>query len=184
LIPEIKKNILDNVQYHTLKNAIKSYLDISNIPFDECGRKCISDITMPLLKEYSEILMPMAKNFFNSNTLVPSYTLFTEYSDTNINLHKHKDANACTYTIDLVLYQNKPWGLWIDGVEYLANENEAIFFWGEDQLHWRETIENNNNIVGVIFFHYVEPDHWLFTKGPEHRQVIIEGYRNEPWFPK
>ncbi len=31
-----------------------------------------------------------------------------------------------------------------------------------------------DTILFVVFFHYVEPDHWYFTKGPEH---IYEIYK-------
>jgi hypothetical protein len=176
--PTILKNILEEKDFIYLKETISQYINKNNIGFDEFGRKGIGHQQLPILQEYSKKLLPIAKNFFDSNNLIPTYTLFTEYSDTNISLHKHKDANACTYTIDLVLYQEKPWALWIENKKYLANENEAILFWGEEQLHWREPIENNLDKIGVIFFHYVEPDHWWFTKGPEHVKVIRQNMQD------
>lgn len=176
--PQIVSNVLNKKDFDILKDYIKSFIDSHNIPTDEFGRKCIPDSSAPILEEYSRKLMPLAQKFF-SKTLLPSYTLFTEYCENTVSLHKHKDANACTYTIDLVLYQDRPWGLWVEDKEYLANENEAVLFWGEEQLHWRETIQDNNNIVGVIFFHYVEPDHWWFTHGPEYVEVVREKLRKE-----
>jgi hypothetical protein len=172
--PEIIKNIFSDKDFNELKNYLKNHELLKKVSFDENGRRGVHSVNDPALNEYSLKLLPIARSFFESQTLETSYTLFTEYSDTNINLPKHKDLNACTYTIDLVLYQDKAWGLWVDGVEYLVNENEALFFYGEDQEHWRETVENNNNIVGVIFFHYVEPDHWYFTKGPEYVRELIK----------
>lgn len=182
--PEIISNVLSKEDFDRIRLYFKDYIKDNDIGLDEFGRKSIGDAQASILKEYSDKLLPLAKSFFKSDSLVSSYNLFCEYCDKTVSLHKHRDANACTYTVDLVIYQDKPWGLWIEGKEYLAEENEAVFFWGEDQVHWRETIEDNKNIVGVIFFHYVEPDHWLFTKGPEHRLKVIESYKNESWFPK
>ena len=102
-----------------------------------------------------------------------------EYSDEVISLHKHKDANACTYTLDLVLYQGDTWALYVDGRPYRANPNEAILFMGEEYEHWRETLYNNTGRIGVVFFHYVEPDHWYFTEGPDHFYKILETRRME-----
>jgi hypothetical protein len=174
--PEVLTNVLSPEDFRNIKEHFINHKEKNLLGFDENGRKLITDNDQ-ILKKYSEKILPIARGFFKSDSLLPTYSLFAEYSDTNINLPKHTDANACTYTVDLVLYQNSPWGLWIDGVEYIANENEAICFWGEDQEHWRNSVDNNNNIVGVIFFHYVEPDHWWFTKGPEHVRVVWEQKR-------
>jgi hypothetical protein len=169
--PEIKKDILSKEDFLRLQNTLKNLVTNTDIAFDEFGRKIFAP---DILQEYAEKLLPLARDFFKSQTLLSSYSLFSEYSDKTISLTSHKDINACTYTIDLVVYQDRPWGLWIDGVEYIAEENEAIFFLGEDQQHWRETIENNESTIAVIFFHYTEPDHWYFTKG---RDYIFEIYK-------
>jgi hypothetical protein len=169
-------NVLSDLDFVKLQSHFKQKMSDSTVNFDEFGRRNVSSISEPILLEYSELLLPKVREFF-SETLVPSYSLFVEYSNTEISLYKHKDANACTYTLDLVLYQNRPWGLWVEGEEFLAKENEAIMFWGEDQEHWRETVKDNDNVVGVAFFHYVEPDHWLFTQGPEYVETIRERQR-------
>ena len=169
MIPEIKKNLFSEKEFELLKNTLKKEAMDKEKHYDELGRKIFST---NLVEEYAEKLLPLARDFFNSNTLLHSYSLFAEYSNKNISLPKHKDDNACTYTIDLVVYQDRPWGIWIEGKEYLLNENEAVLFWGTEQEHWRETVEENNDIIAVIFFHYVEPDHWWFTKGPEYINVL------------
>jgi hypothetical protein len=170
MIPEIKKNVLSMEDFNALRNSLKEKVITEGGQYDDRGRKIFSP---QIVNECAEKLVPFAREFFKSDTLLHSYSLFAEYSDKNISLPKHKDGNACTYTIDMVLYQDKPWGIWIEGKEYLLNENEAVLFWGTEQEHWRETIEDNNNTVAVIFFHYVEPDHWWFTKGPDYINVLI-----------
>lgn len=176
MIPEIKKNVLSEEDFQRLRNNLKEKILTEDIPYDDLGRKIFSP---EILGEYAEKLLPFARDFFKSDTLLHSYSLFSEYSDKNISLFKHKDDNACTYTIDLVVYQDKPWGIWVEGKEYILEENEAVLFWGEDQEHWREKIEDNDGVVAVIFFHYVEPDHWFFTKGPEYLNVLREQRQQE-----
>lgn len=163
---------LEKNDFNIIRDYFMNHEVLSNLGTDEFGRKLLGDSSEPILKEYSEKLIPIVRKFFNSETLLPSYSLFAEYSSKNIGLHKHKDANACTYTLDLVLYQKRPWGIFIDGVEFLAKPNEAVMFMGEKYEHWRETITDNNDKIGVIFFHYVEPDHWWFTHGPEYVDII------------
>jgi hypothetical protein len=51
--------------------------------------------------------------------------------------------------------------------------NQALAYYGNDQLHWREKFPNpEKNHVAMIFFHFAEPDHWYFTKGPDYLRVI------------
>ena len=139
---------------------------------DEFGRKLLGDHSETILKEFSELLLPQVRDYFGTKTCVSSYSLFAEYSDETISLEKHKDVNACTYTLDLVLYQGDPWALFIDGKAYTANPNEAIMFMGEEYEHWRETLYNNTGKIGVVFFHYVEPEHWFITEPKEKHDEI------------
>jgi hypothetical protein len=117
------------------------------------------------IRQFKPVLVPLAREIFNSPNLEASYSMFAEYKlvDDNIpNLPKHKDNNACTYTIDVCLYQEtEPWGIWIEGKEYFLEPNQAIIIYGEEQEHWREEFPDpNNNKIGMMFNHYVEPDHW------------------------
>jgi len=82
------------------------------------SRYVVSDFQMPFLKELAEKLVPLAKQVFNSNYLLPTYALFSHYEglDPQPSLYKHKDDNACTYTLDLCVYQNDPWNLWVENI--------------------------------------------------------------------
>jgi hypothetical protein len=169
------KNFLQHEDFYELQQYFLNHQALPNIGTDEFGRKLLGDETEPILKVFSEKILPKAKSFFSSETLLGSYSLFAEYSSTHISLSRHTDANACTYTVDLVLYQNSSWGLWVDGVEFLASPNDAVMFMGEKYEHWRDSRFDNTDKIGVVFFHYVEPSHWWFTRGPEH----VEEIRNE-----
>lgn len=180
--PSRPQGLLNNVLSVDELDELVSYFlgnpALDGMAYDEFGRKLLGSQTEDILVRYSELLLPVVRNFFGSQTLVPSYSLFAEYSASEISLHRHTDANACTYTLDLVLYQDEPWSFYVDGTEYVANPNEAILFMGEDVPHWRETVTENTNRIGLVFFHYVEPEHWWFTNGPEYVEIVREAKRS------
>ena len=139
------------------------------------SRYVVSDTNLLFLSELAHTLTPIAREVFASSTLMPTYTLFAHYEgkDPEPSLYKHKDDNACTYTLDLCLYQKDPWDLWIENKPYTLYPNQALAYYGNDQLHWREKFPNpETNHVAMVFFHFAEPDHWYFTEGPQHLEVI------------
>lgn len=130
-------------------------------------------INHQILQDYTEKALPIARQYFNSETLVPSYTLFSHYEGKNANLLKHKDDNACTYTLDMCVYQKESWDLWVEDKPYTLQPNQALAYYGNDQMHWREQFPSpETNYVAMIFFHFVEPDHWWITKGPKYLEVL------------
>ena len=89
-------------------------------------------------------------------------------------LWKHKDDNACTYTVDYCLFQKTPWDLWVENKPYSLNENQALFMYGCDQEHWREDFPSpETNLTSYVFYFFCEPDHWYFTKGPSYLDRVI-----------
>lgn len=147
------------IKEHFLNNPLLKEKD-----FDGFGRKVLDYVEEPLINTLHHKLLERARQLFDSSTLLPSYSLFADYSHDEISLFKHRDNNACTYTIDYCVYANEPWGLWVEGQEFVSKDNNAVMFYGEDQEHWRDTRVGKNKI-GMMFFHYVEPDHWYYKKG-------------------
>jgi hypothetical protein len=177
--PEIIKNVLTDEDFYRLSNTLKMHTrDIED--YDEYfGRYSFQH---PIIEEFLNKLVPLARKIFNSDTLISSYAMYAHYEGKNANLYKHKDDNACTYTIDLCLYQSEPWDLWVDDIAYTTHENEAVIFYGNDQLHWREKFPNpESGYCGVIFFHFIEPDHWWNTYGPSYINVIRKMMTEEEW---
>jgi len=132
----------------------------------------------PELKAFHNKLLDSAKEHFGSQTLMPSWCLLSAYETENAKLWSHKDDNACTYHIDLCVFQKVPWSLWVehDGVKqpYMLMENDALFMYGNDQEHWREKFPHpENNLVVNAFFFFCEPDHWYFTEGPGYLYTDI-----------
>jgi hypothetical protein len=177
--PVILKDLLSKEDYNSLLVSIGNPKRFSYDP--AFGRYTASDGSIIGLREMSDKLLPIARKTFQSETLLSTYTIFAHYEG-DASLLKHKDDNACTYTLDLCLYQAEPWGLFVDGKEYILNPNEALAYYGNDQEHWREDFPNKEkNFVAMIFFHYAEPHHWFFTKGPNYLEVIINKKTEVEW---
>jgi len=177
--PKIIKNIFSNEDFLKIKNFFinkpknKENFDVS------FGRYTYSD---DIVKEYLDKLVVLAREIFDSKTLVPSYALFAHYQGEHAKLFRHIDDNACTYTLDMCLYQNKPWELYVNEVPYILNENEALAYYGNDQYHERMPIPDpDSQYVGMLFFHFVEPDHWWYTKGQGYVEVLRGNITQEQW---
>lgn len=148
------------------------------------SRYVVADNSIPELKDFANKLVDVAREVFDSKTLLPTYTLFSHYEGANPepSLYKHKDDNACTYTIDMCLYQTEPWDLYVEDKAYTLFPNQALAYYGNDQMHWREKFPNpGNQHVAMIFFHFAEPDHWFFTKGPSYLSVIRNEISESDW---
>jgi hypothetical protein len=181
--PTIIKNVFTKEEHDKLKEFLQSYPRSSMDYAESMGRHLLTHST---INEYSEKLIPVARELFESEGLLPSYSLFSHYEGPTASLYRHIDDNACTYTIDLCLYQNEPWALGIqhDGIdqEYILNENEAVVYYGNDQEHWRPEFPNpGSQHVAMIFFHFVEPDHWYHIKGPDYVNVVRKQVTEEDW---
>jgi hypothetical protein len=145
------------------------------------GRYVIGDKQIPNFDKYIEDLLPIARKSFGSSTLQHTYSLFAHYEG-NSSLYKHKDDNACTYTLDMCVYQNQPWDLYVEDKAYTLYPNQALAYYGNDQWHWREAFPNQETQhVAMIFFHFAEPDHWYFTKGPSYLSVIRKEITEDEW---
>jgi hypothetical protein len=164
--PQIHSNLLTLDKFAELKKSITD-VKISKMQYEpDFGRfKYQSEE----INKWCEYLLPEARKIFNSDTLLPTYGMFVHYQGKNAKLPKHYDSHACTYTLDMALYQKQPWDLYVEGIPYTLQESETLSFLGNDQEHWREdNPDPKTNRVGMVWFHYAEPDHWYFTKGPKY----------------
>lgn len=156
----IEKNIFDIDYFLYLKKYFSQHEILKNPQYNHYGSKRIDSYKDDVLVKAQNKIIEKAKKIFKSDTLVSSYSAFCEYSGDQAYLDKHYDVGPCTYSIDLCLYQKTNWPLFIENKKYEWQENEAIFFYANDQLHWREDFpDKKNNKVGLLFFFFVEPDH-------------------------
>lgn len=173
----IIKNLFSNEDFTYLQNHFKQQIETLELLYDDHGRKMIHSNHDPILNKYAKKILPKVRDFFEDQTIMPTYSICAEYSYPIIDLHKHKDLNACQYTVHMSLYHTSQYPLWIEGKQYPLRDNEAIFYCSEEQEHWRETRINNRDKIGIIFFHFVDKNHWWFSKGPEYVEVIREKAR-------
>ena len=76
------------------------------------------------LMPYGMRILPKAKELFKAEELDISYIMFAQYETEKANLPKHKDNNACTYTLDVCLYYDTPWAIWVEDKEYFLKPNQ------------------------------------------------------------
>ncbi|MGA1049254.1 MAG: hypothetical protein ACO3UU_14705, partial [Minisyncoccia bacterium] len=101
--PSVIKNVFSQEDYQKLKDFLKSYPKDTMDYSESMGRHLL---THSVINEYAEKLIPLAREIFESNGLLSSYSLFSHYEGKNASLYRHIDDNACTYTIDLCIYQS------------------------------------------------------------------------------
>jgi hypothetical protein len=170
--PIIIKKLFDNELYYNLRNILQPIAKSFDYHI-EFGRWRTRGGPGNILDGYAMSLLPLAKKIFNNNDIMFAYSAFVHYEGPDAKLIPHKDDNACTYTIDMCLYQTEPWDIYIQDKPYRLQENEAVAFYANDQKHWRNKFPNpDEQKVGMVFFHYVDPDHWCITKGKDYINVI------------
>lgn len=144
------KDLIDNIQYlhPPLHDEARSRYFSYNDYVEDVGRK----------------LESLARKIFKEDNIKSSYSVYCKYFG-KASMNMHKDDNACTYTIDLCIRQTEPWGLWVEDKEFILNPNEALCYMGNDQTHGRYPKDlGPDGSVELVFFHYVQPDHWFFTR--------------------
>ena len=180
--PTIIENFLPDLMFFSLKNYLIQKDKIKENFDDSFGRYAFNDF---FINDHFNFITDIARKTFGSNTLLPSYAMFAHYEGQNASLFTHIDDNACTYTLDMCIYQTEPWALVVNGKEYILQENQALAYYGNAQEHGRPKFPNpESQHVAMIFFHFVEPDHWWFSKGPSYVDVIRNNISEEEWLIK
>lgn len=169
----VEKKVFDRQYFNDLKNHFISHPFLNDTKYDYYGSKRIDSYDESYLKDALDRLHAKAKVLFNSETLVPTYAVFSEYSGEQAMLDEHFDIGPCTYTIDLCLYEKNTWPLIIEGQEYYFGPNEAVCFYANEQKHWKPEFPSpETNKVGIVLLHYVEPDHPWCSLSESAKPVI------------
>ena len=113
--PKILKDLFSLEDFDILKTYLYAKPKLEEHFDPTFGRYIFND---PLINSYLDKLVPVARDVFNSKTLLPSYAVFAHYEGKHASLFTHVDDNACTYTIDVCVYQTEPWDLNVDNKGY------------------------------------------------------------------
>jgi hypothetical protein len=175
--PQIYKNFLENSDLKLLKDHIVSVPKNQENFSEEFSRHEFGGTEV--LNYLHNKIVPYAKEFFGSENLLPTFNFGVTYSGKASLLH-HTDVAACTYSIDLCVSQIHAWDLWVEGKSYTLEENDALFYYGEGQEHWRDEFPfPETNTVSNAFFFFAEPDHWYFkNEKDKHFSIMQENYKN------
>jgi hypothetical protein len=173
--PKIIDQIFSKEEFEVLQSHARDLFENKESYEEGFGRYIFG--STEILQNAHNLLLEKAKKIFNSETLLPSWSMMAGYRGDQGSLHRHKDDNACTYHLDISIFQTINWDLWVshEGEEqpYSLQENQALAMYGEDQEHWREKLNGApDDVVFNAFFFFCEPDHWYFTKGPEYLEVL------------
>jgi len=180
--PKIIKNLFSDEDFNNLKTHLYNKPKLQENFDTSFGRFAYTD---NVIVDYLNRLIPVAREIFESETLLPSYGLFAHYEGQDASLFTHVDTNACTYTVDMCVYQSEPWDLFVSDKPYTLHENEALAYYGNDQMHGRGPFPNpESQHVAMIFFHFVEPDHWWYTKNQDYVAVVRGEISEEEWSAK
>lgn len=166
--PKLIEGILPPDVFDSVKQYAHS-IDKTAIAYDKnLGRVLFNG--GPLVDQiHRQTLLPIVREAFNSPTLIPSWHFgiwyFYKPGSKGPKLSKHKDDGPCTYSVNLCVYQQTPWDIYVDGQRYELNENSGLIFNGEAQEHWRDVFPNSpiNEVCNIVFF-YAEPEHPLWHR--------------------
>ena len=178
--PWLLDSVLNESDFRSLQSHLQA-TDKSAMYYDAVSCRYLMGDRDPILKQSRDRLVPLAREVFGSNTLIPSYALFAHYAGASPHLQRHRDINACTYTIDLCIYQTAPWDLFVEDRCFTLLPNQAAIYFGNDQWHWRGPFPHPDTAcAAMVFYHFVEPDHWFHTEGPRwevsHPSLTFSGW--------
>lgn len=165
--PKILDNLFSKDDHEKLKTLVSS--NEHKKSWQDSSKDRVVKRYKDLDSYFSVLLEPTARNIFNDQSLKSTYAVYLDYDRPTSKLPAHKDNNACTYTIDYCISAKTPWGVVVEGKEFIFGEGQGLAFMGGYDSHWREAMPDpDNNRVQVVMFHFCPEDHWYFTEGPDY----------------
>jgi hypothetical protein len=77
------------------------------------------------------------------------------------NLMPHLDDKNAQVVFDYQIESNKKWNLLIEGKPIVLNDNDAVVFEGQKDVHWRDPVYfKSNEYLSMLNFNAVDKDHW------------------------
>jgi hypothetical protein len=122
-------------------------------------------------------LTEIAKDYFGSDTLRPTWCFGTIYETKAARINKGIEDRACDYNLDLAVFQKTAWPLLTEyqgkTEQHILAENDALFYYGSEQAPWRDEFPDpEHNLLINVTFCYAEPDHWSIQHGGDYIEVL------------
>jgi hypothetical protein len=173
-IPQTIDNVLTEEQINRLYKLIDSYppeqIRVQKWGGQGCYDKLVipDDIQQKILDEANKILgEPMQIAEMSLVRYSPSYGY-------EVKLFPHYDTRPSEmFVFDLQLKTNEEWGIIVEGKKFNLTDNQALFFSGTQQLHWRENKKLSPNAQIDMLFVWIAHKNKRFLN-TEHTQIMKE----------
>lgn len=182
---KIIENVFSKTEIDYLKDFIKEKetLKLYNLRPDT-GRiaMALNSIKPEMIAKIQEII----KNIYGKDYEIKDIGFHKYKLEYGIpNLKPHIDNKKSQVVFDYQLESNKKWDIVVEGNPISLNDNDAVVFEGENDVHWRNPVHfKSNEYVSMVNFNAVNKNHWSnFTTtdpiGPEERQKIYINIKNK-----
>lgn len=153
--PRIAKNVLLPEHIEEIYEAINKNPD-SNTRVQPWAGHRLSDIHFSSSVE--ERITQVARETVGEDIDLKYDYSFARYSPKfgyECKLFPHYDTRETQrITFDIQLRASEPWALYVEGEEFVLNDNEALAFAGTQQIHWRENKKIARDAeIDMIFCH-------------------------------
>lgn len=173
---ELKNIVIDDVLTPEEHKIIYEIID--STPMDNTKvqtrighRAYLVSLTEPI----REKLEKTVQDIFGDKWELNAYQ-FARYSDKNGYVQKlpphYDDAfEDHKLTLDVQVKSNMSWGIVVEGKTYTLKDNQAVVFYGTDQIHWREDIKfPEDGFMDMIFCHFSLKDKKAGLISEEHKE--------------
>ena len=152
-IPQTIDNVLSEDQINRLYQLINSYPEEKIRVQRWGGQGCYDHIVIP--DDIQETILTEA-NKVSDEPVVIAHMSLVRYSPKygyEVKLFPHYDTRPCEmFVFDLQLKTNEDWGVIVEGKQFNLKDNQALFFSGTQQLHWRENKKLSPNATIDMLF--------------------------------
>lgn len=180
-LPKIYKNIFDDEYFNFIKNYLSEYKFPKNKNVDFYGsHRLLSFDGDKVLIEAHDKVTEYARDLFGNKDILPSYATYIRYFGHASQLKEHLDEGPSSFLLDVCLSYKTQWPIIVDNKEFSLEPNEGLAFYATKQPHYRpEFPDPEDNIVEILMFGFVEPDHIWWKINEKHRTNMIKRFLNQ-----
>jgi hypothetical protein len=149
---------------------------------EELGRLQIKDISTQMTEESRQRINEIAKSITDA-PITLKHSMYVEYNNKygNPNLPPHFDRDNGDLIINYQLSSNTHWNIGVGLNRYDLEDNSAVVFNGNTDMHWRDQKQfKNNEYVKMIFFRFYNKDNpsdYSKSPGNQSDEVFAEAVR-------
>lgn len=172
---EIVKDIFTKEEMELIYDHMNSAPDDALLLHPTLGHKVflwgmpqsIQDKALRVAQKYSDVPLKL--------TEISAARYATGYNDPP-NLYPHIDFfSEPRLTFDIQLKSTRNWPIFVEGTEFVLRDNEALIFYGTNQMHWRpKTTFKDDDIIDMLFCHFSEDSETPKLNPPGFKESMLE----------